>query len=215
MQAIDLAQLREHQLAELQAIVNLRGLGKIKQCARKESVLQTQVHATDQVGFVFSIRQPLCGRRCRTTFRQGKHRGSIRIRMDVRVCMQADKKIRAQAARALHPLLQRHKKIRIAGKRNPKAVVVVQFSLEQFGDDEHDVLLARATPSDRAWILAPVARIQHDDDGSRLPDATRDGRRSIWFCLSRFINARIARDDGSFVLRGRDRVRHFLLLFWR
>ena len=78
--------------------------------------------------------------------------------------MQAHKQVGAQSSCALHTLVERHKKILVAGKRNAIAGFVMQLAFEQLGNDQHDVLFTRSSPPDRAWIFTTMTGIDYHND---------------------------------------------------
>ena len=82
--------------------------------------------------------------------------------------MQADKQVGLHAKGFLHPHMQRHKEVPVAGEKGAHRVAVDGSRIDAFsqpqGQPQHHVFFAGAGRADRAGVFTPMAGIQRHDD---------------------------------------------------
>jgi hypothetical protein len=116
--AVDAAEFAEDRLAELEAVVDRRGLREIQQRPRQDRILDVDIDATDQIGGVFLLRQ-IAGRRTRgAALRENEDRRPVGIRPDKGIGMDRNKEVGLDSPCLLHPGMQRDEEIGIAGQHD-------------------------------------------------------------------------------------------------
>jgi hypothetical protein len=160
----DLADLAEHLVAELEAVLDLRRRAHVDQRAQHGLVLVAQVGAADEVGRVLAVGHPARSAARRAVLAEREHRRAARVRAHERVGVDRDEEVGLDAARLLDALVQRHEEVRIARHHRAHVRLRVEAVAQHERDREDDVLLARAARPDRARVLAAVPGIDRDDD---------------------------------------------------
>ena len=93
VQRVDLAELGEHRAAELEAVVDGRGLRQVEQRLREVAVLDVEVHAADEVRVVLALGEPARRRAGGAALRQREHRRAARVRLDEGVGVDRDEEV--------------------------------------------------------------------------------------------------------------------------
>ena len=168
MQFADPADFTQERATELEAVVDLRRGAHIQQRALHRGILGLDVEAANQIGLVLLGRHPArSAARC-TALTERKHTGTLWVRCEKCVSVQAHKQVCLHAACLLHPHLQRYKKVGVARQVGAHGVAVdaggVDALAHQVGQAQHHVFFARAARSDGAGVFATVSGVQRNDD---------------------------------------------------
>ncbi|MNY01470.1 hypothetical protein D3C86_1340020 [compost metagenome] len=177
MQLVDAADLAQHGLADLHAVVDLRGGGEVQQHARHLGILVAHIGPADQVGVVFLVGEPTGGRTGRTPLGQREHGRPARLGRQEGIGVDRHEQVGLHAPRLLHAHVQRHEEVRVARHHRAHIGLGVDLGAQPVRDLEHHVLLARAGRANGAGVLAAVTGVQgHGQQAAHLELA---GRRHI------------------------------------
>ena len=160
--------LAQQAVAQLQAVLDLRGGAHVEQGPSHLRILAAQIDAADQVGLVFFLCNPLgilAGGTALAECEDARALGSGGVK---RVGVDADKQVGLHASGLLHPHMQGHKEVGIARQKRPHGVAAhaagVDAVTQHLGDLEHHVFLSGAAGANRAGVFTAVARVQRNDD---------------------------------------------------
>jgi hypothetical protein len=162
VQAVDTADLAEHRLAELQAVVDRCRLREIEQRTRQDRVLDVDIHAADQIGGVLLLRQIARSRTRGPALGENEDRRPVGVRPDKGVGMDRNEEVGLDSPRFLHPCMQGNEESpnRASGRRACSARP--RSWRAALGHRQRDVFLVAATAPDGSRILAAVPRIEGD-----------------------------------------------------
>ena len=132
------------------------------------------IGADEAIGAVLRPRQG-GGLRIGSGLRQRIDRGAAHRMVRQRVRVHRHKQRRAIALRPLHPVVQRDEHVACPGELNPISAAGLKTALEFQRGGKRDMLLERAGHTDRAGVLAAMARVQHHQrrGGLGLPRRVR------------------------------------------
>ncbi len=168
MQPVDFPHPIQHFLAELQAVVDGRGLDQIEHSV-VEITVAALADAADLVRGVLRLRQELGRRAGGALGGQREHRRTARGAAGEGVGVNRNEQIRALLARLGDAHLERDKHVFVARHEHFHVRLALDHGAQLAGNLQHNVFLARLVLADSAGIFAAVAGIQHDDDRPIAP----------------------------------------------
>ena len=142
----------------------MRGLRQIEQRSGQESILIVQIDAPDEVGIVLALREPSRRGAGGAVLRKREHRRATGGWRGERVGVNRNEKVRLYPARLLNAHVQWNKVVVITRQYRAHVGLSVEHADESLCDRKRDILLVGSARTDRARVLAAVARVDHDDN---------------------------------------------------
>ncbi len=162
MRRSDPAQCVQHLVGDRAAGLQSSALRQVQQHRGQRIVLVVQRYATDQIGTVLPIRQPVRGFAGGAARGQHPDRGTTRIAAGKGVGMDRNEQIRLGVARDLVTVLQRNEAVAVAGQHRTHAGLLVDQRLEFARHGQGDFFFMRSGAAGRARIHAAMTGIQGD-----------------------------------------------------